>query len=182
MALFFWRGGGQRFCMEEHVMLCNTGNRQKSSLPLLKWQPNSLVLFVRSDGVIACKDRHAGGLVFKTRARWGQAGAINFLEISSKIWCELHSSVYLKWCVRQYYRQLADATRTVWKFCTVWEKKGEKKTIWEKSWVTTISTAVPRIYMVEGLSRHPAFSGNTLVRNDGLCHSTCKRKHSWLSY
>lgn len=51
-----------------------------------------------------------------------------------------------------------------------------------KSWVSTISTAISQISMVEGLLGHPHLLGNTLVEKDGLCHSTCERIHGWLSY
>lgn len=52
------------------------------------------------------------------------------------------------------------------------EREGKKKSL-----VTTISAAVSGICMIEGLLGHPELLGNTLVGNDGLCHSTCKRIH-----
>lgn len=47
----------------------------------------------------------------------------------------------------------------------------------EKSLVTAISSALSEICMVEALLGHPELLGNTLVGNDGLCHTTCKRIH-----
>lgn len=165
---------------EDHVSVLHNRNIQHS-YPVRDHKGDSWIVFfcIWCDNIIAEKDCHAGGLIFILvhSSAWGQLGIIELSEISSTIspalftfsgvWDNVTGNLLMQ-------PQLCESSAH-------WGRVGGE-TNGEKSWVTAISTAVSEICMVEGLLGHPELLGNTLVGNDGLCHSTCKRIHGRLSY
>ena len=88
-------------------------------------------------------------------------------RVFSNFFIDITNSICFKWCVRRCYWTCWCKNNCV-KVLHTMGKSGRGKKIEKRGWVTSISTAV--------------VLGNTLAGKDGLCHSTCKRTHGWLSY